>query len=96
MNIKPEILLLKNKIINTRRDFHKYPELSFQEKRTSKIVAEKLKSFGIKTKKYIGKTGVVGILESEIDGPTIALRADMDALQYKKQIMFHINLLMME
>jgi len=80
MNIRPEILSLKNKIINTRRDFHKYPELSFQEKRTSKIVAEKLKSFGIKTKKNIGKTGVVGILESEIDGPTIALRADMDAL----------------
>ena len=80
MNIKPEILSLKKKIINTRRDFHKYPELSFQEKRTSKIVAEKLKSFGIKTKKNIGKTGVVGILESEIDGPTIALRADMDAL----------------
>ena len=80
MNIHPEILLIKNKIINTRRDFHKYPELAFQEKRTSKIVAEHLKNHGIKVKTKIGKTGVVGILKGNKPGPVIALRADMDAL----------------
>ena len=80
MNIRPEILKIKKTIIATRRDFHKHPELSFQEKRTSKIVAEKLESFGIKTLKNIGKTGVVGILKGEHKGPTIAFRADMDAL----------------
>ena len=80
MNIRPEILKIKNTIIETRRDFHKHPELSFQEKRTSKIVAKKLESYGIKTQKNVGKTGVVGILESKNKGPTIALRADMDAL----------------
>ena len=80
MRIHAKIAPLKNTIINTRRDFHKYPELSFKEFRTSKIVAEKLKNFGIETKKNIGKTGVVGILKGEKNGPTIALRADMDAL----------------
>ena len=80
MNIHPEIQSIKNKIINTRRDFHKYPELSFQEKRTSKIVAEKLESFGVSVKRNIGKTGVVGTLNGKANGKTIAFRADMDAL----------------
>ena len=80
MNIHPEIKSIKNKIIDTRRDFHKYPELSFQEKRTSKIVAEKLESFGVSVKRNIGKTGVVGTLNGKANGKTIAFRADMDAL----------------
>ena len=80
MNIYPEILKIKKTIIATRRDFHKHPELSFQEKRTSKIVAKKLESFGIHVNRNIGKTGVVGILKGNNKGKTIALRADMDAL----------------
>jgi len=80
MNINPEILKISDNIIQIRRDFHKYPELSFQEKRTSKIVAEKLGSWGIEVKRNVGKTGVVGFLKGENKGPTIALRADMDAL----------------
>jgi len=80
MNIHPEIQSIRNKIIDTRRDFHKYPELSFQEKRTSKIVADKLESFGVSVKRNIGKTGVVGTLNGKANGKTIAFRADMDAL----------------
>ena len=80
MNINSEILKISDDIIQIRRDFHKYPELSFQEKRTSKIVAEKLESWGIEVKRNIGKTGVVGFLKGKNKGPTIALRADMDAL----------------
>ncbi|MAM05617.1 MAG: peptidase M20 [Flavobacteriales bacterium] len=80
MAIHPDIKAIKKRIIETRRDFHKYPELAFQEKRTSKIVYKKLKSFGIKTLKNIGKTGVVGILKGNNPGKTIAFRADMDAL----------------
>ena len=63
INIHPSIQELKNTIIKTRRNFHKYPELAFQEHRTSKIVAEKLESYGIQVKKNVGKTGVVGILK---------------------------------
>ena len=80
MNIRPEIKKLKKTIIETRRDIHKHPELSFQEKRTSKLVAKKLNSFGIEVIENIGKTGVVGKLQGGNSGKTIALRADMDAL----------------
>ena len=62
MNINPDVIKIKNTIISTRRDFHKHPELSFQEFRTSQIVAERLDQYGIIVQKNIGKTGVVGIL----------------------------------
>ena len=80
MNIHPQVLLIKDYIISTRRDIHKHPELSFQEFRTSKLVAKQLKSFGIKVIENVGKTGVIGILEGASSGKTIAMRADMDAL----------------
>tara|TARA_Y100001970_G_scaffold122679_1_gene152065 strand:- start:975 stop:2141 length:1167 start_codon:yes stop_codon:yes gene_type:complete len=80
MNINPDILKIKKTIIEIRRDFHKHPELSFQEKRTSKIVAKKLKSYGLKVIRNVGKTGVIGILKGTKPGKTIAMRADMDAL----------------
>jgi len=79
MNIRPEIKKIEKDIINWRRDFHRYPELGFKEKRTSKVIGELLSSFGLSPQMNIGKTGVIADL-SFGDGPTIALRADMDAL----------------
>jgi amidohydrolase len=61
------------------RDLHSHPELSHQEHRTAAAVAERLKGFGYATSEGIGGTGVVGILHNG-DGPTVLLRADMDAL----------------
>ncbi|MBI5824644.1 MAG: amidohydrolase [Chloroflexi bacterium] len=63
-----------------RRDFHKHPELGFNEIRTGGIVAKELEALGIEVTKGIGKTGVVGFLEGSKPGPTILLRFDMDAL----------------
>ena len=64
-----------------RRDLHENPEIGFEEKRTSGIVAEKLKSWGIEVHTGIGKTGVIGVLEGKSNGGrTVGLRADMDAL----------------
>lgn len=63
-----------------RRDFHKYPELGFNEIRTSGIVAKELEQLGLEVTKGVGKTGVVGYLEGAKPGPTILLRFDMDAL----------------
>ena len=80
MNIRSEVKRIQKEIIKIRRDFHKHPELSFQEIRTSKIVADKLESFGIDVKRKVGKTGVVGILKGKSKGKIIAFRADMDAL----------------
>tara|TARA_B100001540_G_scaffold88520_1_gene80035 strand:- start:8356 stop:9513 length:1158 start_codon:yes stop_codon:yes gene_type:complete len=78
--INPEVLKIKNTIIETRRDLHKHPELSFKEFRTSKIVSEKLEKFGFEVQTNIGKTGVIGVLKGKYKGKTIAMRADMDAL----------------
>ncbi|KFI26889.1 M20 aminoacylase family protein [Paenirhodobacter enshiensis] len=63
-----------------RRDFHRHPELGFQEVRTSGRVAELLESWGIEVTRGIGGTGVVGVLHGSRPGRRIGLRADMDAL----------------
>ena len=68
------------KIIAWRRDFHENPELSNREVRTAGIVAAHLKSLGLTVETGIAKTGVVALLRTGKPGPTIALRADMDAL----------------
>jgi amidohydrolase len=63
-----------------RRDFHKNPELGFQEFRTSGIVVEELGKLGLEIRKGIAKTGVIALIEGENPGPTILARFDMDAL----------------
>lgn len=65
------------------RDFHRHPELSHQERRTGERVAEKLRQYGCAVQTGIGGTGVIGVL-SHGDGPTVLLRADMDALPIKE------------
>ena len=79
INIKKEIQKISEHIYSYRRDFHQYPELSFQEYRTAEKISKHLESFGIEHRTEVGKTGVVGEIVFG-DGPTIALRADMDAL----------------
>jgi len=79
MNIRPEIKDIEKNIIDWRRDFHQYPELGFDEYRTSKIIGEALKEMGLAPQMNVGKTGVTADLTFG-EGPTIALRADMDAL----------------
>ena len=63
-----------------RRDFHRHPELAFQEVRTSGIVAERLQALGLQVRSGVGKTGVVAVLDSGKAGKTVLARADMDAL----------------
>ncbi len=79
MNIRNEIINIKKEIVFWRRDFHKYPELSFKEHLTSKKIGAALKLMGMSPKMKVGKTGVVADLKFG-EGPIIALRADMDAL----------------
>ncbi|TYP53335.1 M20 metallopeptidase family protein [Thermosediminibacter litoriperuensis] len=78
--IREEVQKIFPKVQALRRDFHAHPELGFEEVRTSKIVAETLKSLGLEVQTGIAKTGVVGLLDTGKPGPTVALRADMDAL----------------
>ena len=79
INIRKEIKNISEDIYSYRRDFHQYPELSFNEYRTAETISKYLDSFGINHKTNIGKTGIVGEINFG-EGPTIALRADMDAL----------------
>jgi amidohydrolase len=71
---------IKSWVIELRRDFHKHPEPSWREERTSTRVEETLKSLGIETHR-IARTGVLGILRGSAPGRRVALRADMDALE---------------
>ena len=66
------------------RDLHRNPELSFQESRTAGIVADALSSWGYDVATGVGRTGVVGRLRNG-DGPTVLLRADMDALPVEEK-----------
>lgn len=71
---------IESKVIDWRRDFHQHPELGNQEVRTAKIVADHLRSLGMEVTEGVAVTGVIGILKGGRPGPTVALRADMDAL----------------
>lgn len=84
-----QIKLLKNvesKVIEWRRDFHQHPELGNREVRTAGIVAKHLKHLGMEVETDIAYTGVVGILKGAKPGPTVMLRADMDALPVTEKV----------
>lgn len=68
------------RVVAWRRDFHEHPELSNRETRTAGIVAEHLRALGLEVRTGVAHTGVVGVLRGGRPGPTVALRADMDAL----------------
>jgi amidohydrolase len=72
-------------VIAWRRDFHQHPELGNREVRTAGIVAEELRKLGLEVRTGVAHTGVVGTLRGARPGPTIALRADMDALPVTEQ-----------
>ncbi|HLR33924.1 MAG TPA: amidohydrolase, partial [Tissierellales bacterium] len=74
-----EVSELEEWIIKVRRDFHRYPELGFQEYRTRDKIIEYLEEMDIKYK-IVVETGVVALIEGKQKGKTVALRADIDAL----------------
>ena len=80
MSVVPRIAALNDEMTRWRRDIHAHPELGFEEKRTSDLVAAKLAEFGVEVHRGIGKTGVVGVLRAGSSKRTVGLRADMDCL----------------
>lgn len=80
MTFLDEALKIKDETIALRRDFHRHPELGFEEERTASIVAARLKDLGLEVRTGIAETGVVGILKGRAVSPVILLRFDMDAL----------------
>jgi len=71
---------LRDRLVELRRALHMHPELSGAEQETAGIIAARLRALGLRTETGIGGHGVVGLLDSNRPGPTIAYRADMDAL----------------
>ena len=83
MNIKKKIKDIVPEMMEWRRQIHEKPEIAYQEKVTSKFIANKLKDFGLEVIEEFGETGVVGIIqgkENKGQEKSIAIRADMDAL----------------
>ena len=75
-----ELAQMFDQMVEWRRHFHQYPELSFQEVETPRMIAEILEGFGIEVRRNVGGRGVVGKIYGAKPGKTIALRADFDAL----------------
>ncbi|MGM0526632.1 MAG: amidohydrolase [Pseudomonadota bacterium] len=76
---------LESKVIEWRRHVHANPELSNREHETAKYITQHLESLGLEVKTGIAHTGVVALLKGNGDGPTVALRADIDALPVTEQ-----------
>ena len=72
-------------LIETRRDLHAHPELAFEEVRTARIVAERLRALGLEVRTGVGKTGVLATVRGAGPGKTVLLRADMDALPIQEE-----------
>src|SRR3989337_4035977 len=74
------------KICSIRRQIHQWPELAFKEYKTSALIARELKFLGIPCQTEVAGTGVVGrLLCNDPSAPTVALRADMDALMLHEE-----------
>ena len=78
--VSREVAQLTEAVIALRRTLHQWPELGFQEERTSALVAEHLEALGIHVRRGIAQTGVLGTLCGNRPGKTVLLRADMDGL----------------
>jgi amidohydrolase len=84
-HISGEIAGLTPAMIDLRRDFHRHPELGFQEVRTAGIVAQRLGHLGYTVRTALGRTGVTGFLRGGKPGKTVLLRADIDALPIQEE-----------
>jgi len=71
-------------LVALRRDFHTYPELGFEELRTAQRVEEELTTIGCPVERWC-QTGISTVFESQIPGPTVLLRGDLDALPIQEE-----------
>ncbi|MBN1977655.1 MAG: amidohydrolase [Anaerolineae bacterium] len=79
-SFKTDAELLRQKLVEWRRDFHRHPERGFQEHRSAGLIADHLHTLGYQVQTGIAATGVVGLLKGKQPGPVVMARFDMDAL----------------
>ena len=78
--VRESVLNILDWMKDIRRQIHQHPEMGFKETATAALVAKTLRQYNIECAEGVGKTGVVGLWKADVDGPCLALRADMDAL----------------
>ncbi len=83
--LRPEVQALQPHLVTWRRQIHQFPELSFREHQTSAFIQSLLSDWGVPFQAGIAETGVVALIEGSLPGPTVAIRADMDALPIQEQ-----------
>lgn len=83
--VRPAIQALQDEIVAWRRHLHQYPELGFAEVKTARFITDKLSEWGIDHQSGIATTGIVALIEGDRPGPTLAIRADIDALPIQEQ-----------
>lgn len=88
VDFKHQAESLRDEMVTRRRELHRHPELAFEEVWTSGVVARELTELGLEVQTGLARTGVVGILEGAHDGPTVLVRADMDALPVTEENTF--------
>lgn len=79
-----EVEAMFPRLVETRRDIHAHPELSNEEARTGKLVADRLRALGLEVRDGVAGHGVIGLLRGAARGPCVAVRADMDALPIRE------------
>ncbi len=80
-----EVRKVIDKAIDLRHRFHEIPECSFKENKTSHLIVQELQQMGLVVEEGIAGTGVAANIKGELPGNTIALRADMDALNIEEE-----------
>jgi metal-dependent amidase/aminoacylase/carboxypeptidase family protein len=78
---------LDDELIELRREIHRHPELAGAERKTAGLVADQLRAAGLEVTTGVGGHGVVAVLDGSADGPTVAYRADMDAVDTRSNVL---------
>ncbi|MBE8472130.1 M20/M25/M40 family metallo-hydrolase [Streptomyces sp. 3R004] len=78
---------LDEELIELRREIHRRPELAGEERETAGLVAEQLRAAGLEVTTGVGGHGVLAVLDGSADGPTVAYRADMDAVDAERNVL---------
>jgi amidohydrolase len=83
--VRKEVQLLRDRIVQTRRHFHQYPEVSWKEERTQATILERLTAIGLEDVRPVAKTGATAVLRGSGAGAGVLWRADIDALPIPEQ-----------
>ncbi|HXG62540.1 MAG TPA: amidohydrolase [Planctomycetota bacterium] len=84
MKLSPEVVRTRAEVVSLRRAVHRHPELGFREERTAALIRSRLRAFGVEHRAVCG-TGTVALVRGARPGPTILIRADMDALPVQEE-----------